>query len=135
MKRAFIFAERANHGIVILCHVLEVSRSGFDSWKRRPASATEEANVGMTTEVTAVHRGSRSTYGSPRVRAELWAQGRTISRNRVAGLMGLEGLQASRQRRFRTTTDSKHNLPIPPNEPFSKFEVGAPDVAWVTDIT
>jgi transposase InsO family protein len=89
----------------------------------------------MTAEISAVHRGSRSTYGSPRVHAELQAQGHTVSRNRVARLMRLEGLQARRKRRFRTTTDSRHDLPIAPNELARDFEVGAPNVAWVTDIT
>jgi transposase InsO family protein len=89
----------------------------------------------MTAEISAVHRGSRATYGSPRVHAELQAQGHTVSRNRVARLMRLEGLQARRKRRFRTTTDSRHNLPIAPNELARDFEVGAPNVAWVTDIT
>jgi len=135
VKFAFILVERANHGIVILCRVLEVSRSGFYSWRGRPASATHKANARMTTEISAVHRGSRATYGSPRVHAELRAQGHAVSRNRVARLMRLEGLQARRKRRFRTTTDSRHNLPIAPNELSRHFEVSAPNVAWVTDIT
>ena len=57
------------------------------------------------------------------------------SRNRVARLMRLEGLQARRKWRFRTTTDSRHNLPIAANELSRHFEVSAPNVAWVTDIT
>lgn len=135
MKFAFVLAERANHHVVILCRVLEVSRSGFYSWRGRPASATVRANARMTAEIAAVIRGSRSTYGSPRVHAELRAQGHKVSRNRVARLMQQEGLQARRKRRYRTTTDSRHNLPIAANELARNFEVSAPNVAWVTDIT
>ena len=132
MKFAFIFVEKANHGIVILCRVLEVSRSGFYRWRGRPASATDKANARMTAEISAVHRGSRATYGSPRVHAELRAQGHAVSRNRVARLMRLEDLHARRKRRFRTTTDSRHNLPslrtsspatsgsVPPTSPGSR---------------
>jgi transposase InsO family protein len=69
------------------------------------------------------------------VHAELRAQGHVVSRKRVARLMQQEGLQARRKRRFRTTTDSKHKLPIAPNELARDFEVIAPNVAWVTDIT
>jgi putative transposase len=89
VKFAFIFAERANHGIVILCRVLEVSRSGFYSWKGRPASATDKANARMTTEISAVHRGSRSTYGSPRVHAELRAHVHRCRRFRMDVLESL----------------------------------------------
>ena len=135
MKFAFIFVERANHGVAILCRVLEVSRSGFYSWNGRPESATDTANARMTTEIAAVHRGSRFTYGSPRVHVELQAQGHCVGRNRVARLMRLEGLQARRKRRFRTTTDSRHNLPVAANELERNFEVSAPNMAWVTDIT
>ena len=135
MKFAFILVERANHGIVILCRVLEVSRSGFYKWRGRPASETDKANARMTTEISAVHRGSRFTYGSPRVYAELRAKGHRVSRNRVARLMKLEGIEARRKKRFRTTTDSRHSLPIAPNKLARDFEVHAPNVAWVADIT
>jgi transposase InsO family protein len=135
VRFAFILVERVNHGVVILCRVLEVSRSGFYSWRGRPVSATAKANMRMTTEIAAVHKRSRSTYGSPRVHAELLANGHIVSRNRVSRLMRLEGIHARRKRRFRITTDSKHSFPIAPNELARDFEVGAPNVVWVTDIT
>ena len=135
MKFAFILVERANHGIVILCRVLEVSRSDFYSWRGRCVSATAKANARMTVEIAAVHKQSRATYGSPRVHAELVANGHVVSENRVCRLMRLEGIHACRKRRFKTTTDSKHELPIAPNELARDFEMDAPNVAWVTDIT
>ena len=49
--------------------------------------------------------------------------------------MHSEGIHARRKRRFKATTDSKHELPIAPNELARNFEVDAPNVAWVTDIT
>ena len=78
MRFAFILVERANHGIVILCRVLEVSRSGFYSWRGRCVSATAKANARLTVEIVAVHKQSRSTYGSPRVHAELVANGAPV---------------------------------------------------------
>lgn len=135
MRFAFIFAERANHGIVILCRVLEVSRSGYYAWRDRPASQQSLSNARLATEITAVHRASRLTYGSPRVYRELRATGHTAGRHRVARLMRRAGLHARRKRRFRATTDSKHNLPIAPNLLSRNFETAAPNIAWVTDIT
>jgi putative transposase len=135
MKFAFVLAQRAYHGVVILCRVLEVSRSGFYSWIGRGESATAKANARLTVEIVAVHKQSRSTYGSPRVHAELVADGHVVGENRVSRLMRLEGIHARRKRRFKATTDSKHELPIAPNELARNFEVDAPNVVWVTDIT
>lgn len=135
MKFAFILSERANHGLVILCRVLAVSRSGFYSWKGRCASATAKANARLTVEIAAIHKRSRSTYGSPRVHAELVANGHVVGENRVCRLMSLEGLHARRTRRFKVTADSRYELPSAPNLLARNFEVDAPNVAWVTDIT
>ena len=44
-------------------------------------------------------------------------------------------LVARTRRRFRTTTDSKHEFPIAPNLLARDFTATAPDRAWVTDIT
>jgi putative transposase len=49
--------------------------------------------------------------------------------------MGELGLEGRRRRRFKATTDSKHNLPVAENVLDRKFDVDAPNVAWVTDIT
>jgi putative transposase len=131
MKFAFVLAQRAYHGVVILCRVLEISRSGFYSWIGRCEAATAKANARLTVDIVAVHKQSRST----RVHAELVANGHVVGENRVSRLMRLEGIHARRKRRFKATTDSKHELPIAPNELARNFEVDAPNVAWVTDIT
>src|SRR4051794_34463523 len=39
------------------------------------------------------------------------------------------------RRRFRTTTDSKHDFPIAPNVVARDFTASGPDQVWVTDIT
>ena len=63
------------------------------------------------------------------------AEGVGVSRKRVARIMSELGLEGRRKRRFKATTDSKHDLPVADNILDRKFEVEAPDVAWVTDIT
>jgi putative transposase len=47
--------------------VLEVSRSGFYAWRRRPPSAQAHRREQLTAQIQAVHAESRQTYGSPRV--------------------------------------------------------------------
>ena len=76
---------------------------------------------------SAPHEGSHGRYGSPRLHAELHAQGRRVRRKRVARLMRGMGLTARRKRRFRRTTESAHSLPVAPNLLGSDFAAEAPD--------
>ena len=134
MRFTFILSEKAFYPIVVLCRVLAVSRSGFHAWVKRPPSQRDVANRRLAVEVTAVHRESRCTYGSPRVTAELKANGQPVARKRVARLMRQEGLQARRKRRFKRTTDSNHANPIAPNVIGRMFGASAPNRVWVTDV-
>jgi len=87
-------------------------------------------------EIKRVFWDNKSTYGSPRV----WNQlnnidGISCSLNRVARLMHQNNLVAIQKRKFRVTTDSKHNYSVWPNLLNRSFSVEKPNVAWVTDIT
>jgi transposase InsO family protein len=115
--------------------VLEVSRSGFYAWEDRDPSKRSMDDEKLCVEIVAIHKASRGTYGSPRVHAELQALGIAVSRKRVARLMRTLGLESPRKKRFKATTDSKHDMPVADNVLDRQFEVEAPDLAWVTDIT
>ena len=71
VKFAFILAEKAFYPILVLCELLGVSRSGFHAWQQRPRSARQCCDAQLATQIAAVHKRSRGTYGSPRVHAEL----------------------------------------------------------------
>jgi len=45
------------------------------------------------------------------------------------------GIMAKTKRRFKITTDSKHNLPIAPNLLDQDFTADAPNKTWTGDIT
>jgi transposase InsO family protein len=135
VKFTFISAEKAWAPISVLCKVLEVSRSGFYAWEERGRSSRSVADEKLAVHVVAAFNVGRGAYGSPRVHEELKASGFDVSRKRVARLMAELGLEGRRKRRFKATTDSKHNMPIAENILDRNFEVNAPDVAWVTDIT
>src|SRR5437588_386144 len=79
-----------------------------------PAPALDAARQDLRLAVMsrAAHERSRSTYGSPRVHAELHAQGVAISRKHVARLMRGEGLRARMRKRYRCTTMSDHDQPV-----------------------
>ncbi len=49
--------------------------------------------------------------------------------------MNLADVTARQPRKFKATTDSKHNLPVAPNLLDREFAVAEPDRVWVADIT
>jgi putative transposase len=131
----FIQAEKTAFPVAVLCDVLDVSRSGFYAWMRRPRSERAKQDALLAAEITAVHGASRKTYGSPRIHTQLRRQGRGVSRKRVARLMREHGMAGRRRRRFRKTTDSRHDLPVAPNVLQRDFTSPAANEAWVGDIT
>jgi transposase InsO family protein len=135
VRFAFIAAEKASFPVRVLCRVLDVSRAGFYAWEARAPSGHAQADARLGVEIAAIHAESRERYGSPRVHAELRDRGHRTSRKRVARLMRHHQLASRRRRRFRATTDSRHPFPVAPNVLARQFAQGAPDRAWVTDIT
>lgn len=135
MKFGFIDAKKASYPVALLCQHLDVSRSGYYAWAKRPESQRDRSDRALSVEVAAVHQESRSRYGSPRVHAELRARGQRVSRKRVARLMRQQGLRARPGRRFVRTTDSAHSHPVAPNALDRKFEPPQPNGSWAGDIT
>ncbi len=118
-----------------MSRILQVSRSGFYAWSKRAPSVRSRSDQALVVDIKAMHRASRNTYGSPRVRRQLLAQGHTVGRGRVARLMRDNDLRGKRKRRFRTTTQSNHSHPVAPNVLQRQFTVEQPNAAWVGDIT
>jgi transposase InsO family protein len=136
MSFRFIEDHRDDYPVRLMCSVLEVSPAGYYAWRERPVSARTAANAALLTAIRQVHQDSEGRYGSPRVHAALWAQGRGISRGRIERLMHRHGVRAimTPPRRVRTT-DSRHGLPIAPNLIGRNFTAAAPNRVWLADIT
>ncbi len=130
-----IAAEEASFPVCMMCELLGVSRSGYYAWKKREPSEREQENEALAEEIVKIHRESRKTYGSPRVRRVLREQGRKISRKRVARIMRENGIYGRRRPKMRKTTDSKHTYPVAENLLARNFTADKPDAAWVADIT
>jgi putative transposase len=135
MRYAAIQAEKANYPVSVLCEVLEVARSGYYAWCRRPESPRAVENRRLSVEIRSIFKERRHRYGSPRITDDLRDRGRRIGRNRVARLMKLDRLKARPKRRFCVTTTSNHGLPVARNVVARKFTVAAPDRVWAGDVT
>lgn len=119
-----------------MCRVLEVSRSGYYSFKNRRKSEAGISNEKLLVEINRVYLEHKRNYGSPRIWNQLRMKEQLVcSKNRVARLMSINGVFAIHKRKFKMTTNSKHNYPVWPNVLKRNFVVDEPNVAWVSDIT
>lgn len=70
----------------------------------------------MLTLIRAIHAEFKGAYGSPRMAEEIRDWGFPASKERVERLMRENAIRARHKRRFKATTDSKHSLPVAPNQ-------------------
>ena len=126
---------RAAFPVRLLCRIAGVAVSGFYAWLRRGPSRRQREDRRVRQEITAIFEASRQTYGSPRVHAELRADGTRIGRKRVARLMREAALVAVIRRRLPRTTDSRHDQPVAPNLLDQDFAAADLDAVWLADIS
>jgi putative transposase len=132
----FIAAKRAEHSILIMCRVLEVSRSGFHAWAAREPSARAVADAALTGRIAEIHKGSLKTYGSPRVHAELRLEdGVRVGKKRVERLMRRAGLSGQVKRRRGKTTIRVQGVRTAPDLVERDFNPTEPNRLWAADIT
>jgi putative transposase len=94
-----------------MCSVLEVSVSGYRSGKRGGTPDHKRlTEAQMLALIRAIHEELKGAYGSPRMVKELRGRGFPASKERVERLMREHGIHARHKRRYKVTTDSKHNL-------------------------
>jgi putative transposase len=136
MRFRFIEDRRGDYPVRVMCDVLDVSPAGYYAWRSRPESQRSSANRDLVDEIKRVHRDVGGRYGSPRIHAELKAQGRGVSRGRIERLMRHHDIRAITARPRRAwTTDSCHDFPIAPNLLNRNFTATAPNRIWLADIT
>ena len=135
MRYQFIEDHQDEFPVQRMCSVLGVSPSGYYAWQSRPVSLRAQANEKLLAEIRAIHSRSRKTYGSPRVHAELTANGFRVGKNRVARLMRIENLRGQRKRKQPRTTNSQHSHPVAPNHLNRDFHATRPNEKWLADIT
>ncbi|MFT5731037.1 MAG: putative transposase [Desulforhopalus sp.] len=95
----------------------------------------QEYTKGIIPKVKAIHSKTRGSYGARRMSKELQAEGEQCGRAKATILMTLAGVEAKQKKKYKVTTNSKHNLPVAPNLLERNFEVSEPDRVYCADIT
>src|SRR5215218_1581001 len=88
-----------------MCRVLEVSRSGYHAWTRRPPGPRAVEDARLTARIRELHTKRREVYGSPRIWSDLVLDdGERIGRKRVERLMRSAGLSGLQEKKWKSTT-------------------------------
>jgi len=114
---------------------MKVSTSGYYRWRKRKPTSAQKRREKLLKRIKEIFEESRKTYGCPRIYQQLRAEGFRCTKRTVEELMRKHKIQPKVKRKFKTTTDSKHDLPIAPNVLSREFTVEEPDEVWVSDIT
>jgi len=128
-------AQERDFPVELICEVFSVSKSGYYAWRKRDNSHKEAKEFKLLRAIEDIHKASRKTYGSPRIYDELKGMGHNVGKTKVERVMKKNGIRAKTKRKFRVTTDSKHNLPVAPNLLDRNFQPEKPNETWASDIT
>jgi putative transposase len=114
---------------------LKVSASGYYAWVERPLSKWAREEARLEIEIKAAHRRTREVYGAEKLQRDLAGYGIQVGICRIKRIKRKLGLRCKQKRKFKATTDSKHNLPVAENILGQQFQITAPNKVWVSDIT
>ena len=137
MKYAFMQAHLNEFKVTTMSRVLGVSRSGFYRFRQRRDQPTKRQQERMVLDklVADAFAAQKMRAGSPRLFRKLLDQGHVYDRKTVAASMRRQNLRARTARKYKATTNSKHDLPVAPNLLAQNFNAEAPNQKWVSDIT
>lgn len=135
MKYRFMEQYSSEFAVRKMCQALSINRSGYYAFLRRGFSHRQEENQRLVRMIKDIWKKFRGVYGSPRITAELHAQGIQCGKNRVARLMRENGVKARTKKRFKVTTKSDHNKPIAEDLVERDFSATSMDELWLSDIT
>ena len=132
-----MFRHEADFAVRRMCLCLHASPSGYYAWRGRHGKPGPRAlkRQALDARVATLFKAFKGRYGAPRLTRELKQAGFPCNLKTVADSLRRQGLRAKAARKFKATTNSRHNLPVSPNLLQQNFRMSAPNQAWAGDIT
>ena len=123
--------------IEIACDCLDLTRSNYYDWVNNITARNDkvELNNELLERIKTIHLNSKQRYGSIKITKVLKKNKVKCSQKLVAKLMYKNRIRSIVAKKFKATTNSKHNLAVFDNILDRQFIVPKPNYAWVGDIT
>jgi putative transposase len=121
--------------IQTMCRLFSVSRAGYYAWLKRPESKRACDDKRLLTVIKSSFKKSRKTYGYRRIHGDFIDMKESCGKHRIARLMRENNIRPKTKRKFKVTTNSKHNKPIHENHLARGFHAKAANQRWTSDIT
>lgn len=119
-----------------VCDLLDVSRSGFYSWRSGQESVRTARDKELMPIIQEIFWSHKRRYGVRRIVAELNRRDLAVGPARVAKLLKIAGLKAIQPKSFQPkTTQSRHGLGYNANLLANEKGPSGKDQVWVGDIT
>jgi len=126
---------RLKYPVPTLSRMLKVSAGGYYAWEDRPLSKQAQDEIRIELEIRAAHKRTRQAYGAEKLQYDLAEHGIRVGICRIKRIRRKLGLYGTHKRKFKATTNSRHNLPVARNLLNQQFRVYEPNKVWVSDIT
>ena len=131
----FIRQQQKAYPVAVLCRVMEVSLRCYYQYLKTDHNIKIDKDFELMSKVRQINGETRGSYGSRRTSERLRSQGHDVGRYRARSLMKKADVSVKHRKRFKRTTDSKHDLPVAPNLLNRNFQVDRPDAVWCSDIS
>lgn len=131
----FIKENEEKYSILKMCEILEVGYGRYHRWKKNGISEKQNHISLLKKELTSIFFSFKKHYGRNKITKELHKSGYKIGERQVSFYMHKLGLRYVKKRKFKATTDSKHNHYIAPNILNQEFKVSRHSQVWTSDIT
>lgn len=129
-------SHRADYSLAVMCQCFKVSRSGYYAWLSRKPSTRHQHRLLLDQQVKTLFLKHKQRYGAERLQRKLQkGDGTPYNLKTIAASLKRQGLVAKAARKFKATTNSKHNLPVFDNLLQQDFSSTVPNQKWAGDIT
>lgn len=118
-----------------MCSVLKVHPSGYYGWEVEPASNRAKEDEYLLGFIKQFWLESGSVYGYRKIYKDMLSIGEQCGKNRVYRLMKSAGIQSERGYKRKSHYPGGDVSAVAPNLLGRQFDVAAPNLVWVTDIT
>jgi putative transposase len=118
-----------------LCELLRVPRNTYYAWDKRPESKRSIRKKELTKRVREEFFSNHQIPGAMKIAKKLSKCGEYVGKKAVGRIMRKNGWKSKVVKKYKATTNSKHNLPVSENLLNRNFISNHPNEKWVCDIT